>query len=302
MKPIVLILGPTGRMGRNAAAAFKADGWDVRRFDRKKDTLWDAAWGASVIVNAWNPPYPHWAAQVPDMTANIIEVAKASNATIILPGNVYVYGKHAPAEFGHSTPHLADNPLGKIRVDMEATYRASGVQTIVVRAGDYIDTQPSGNWFDMIMTKNVKKGVFTFPGKLDCPHAYSFLPDVATTMVALANKRAQLDIFEDVNAPSYNLTGQHLATAVGAAIGQPVKAKPMAWWPVKLLRPVWPVARGITEMQYLWSKPHTLSTDRQMALCPEVKRTPLHEALTRALDHKINPDKMMSPAPAVAAE
>ena len=107
MKPVVLILGPTGRMGRNAAAAFKADGWDVRRFDRKKDTLWDAAWGASVIVNAWNPPYQDWGAQVPEMTENIIEVATASKATVILPGNIYVYGENAPHELGHDTPPVS---------------------------------------------------------------------------------------------------------------------------------------------------------------------------------------------------
>lgn len=293
MKPIVLILGPTGRMGRNAAAAFKADGWDVRPFDRKKDTLWDAAWGASVIVNAWNPPYNDWVKQVPKMTADIIEVAKASNATVIIPGNVYVFGKGAPETLSASTPHAATNPLGKVRVDMEASYRASGVQTIVVRAGDYIDTEPSGNWFDMIMTKKISKGVFTVPGPLDCPRAYTFLPDVAQTMVALANKRDQLSQFEDVNAPSYTLNGVEFAQAVETVVGQTVKAKSMGWLPIHLLQPVWPMARGIVEMKYIWSMPHNLSTDRQRAICPEVKRTPLHDALLRALDHQINPDKVV---------
>ncbi|MDA9207765.1 epimerase [Octadecabacter sp.] len=302
MKPIVLILGSNGRMGRNAAIAFKDNGWDVRRFNRKTDTLWDAAWGASVIVNAWNPPYEDWAEQVPKMTDEIIEVAKASNATVILPGNVYVYGERAPAEFGSETPHLAENPLGRTRINMEASYRSADIQTIVVRGGDYIDTEASGNWFDMIMSKKVVKGVFTSPGPLDCPRAYSYLPDVAATMVALANKREDLAKFTDVNAPSYTLTGQQLADAVGAALGTQVVAKKMMWWPIKLLRPVWPMARGICEMQYLWSKPHFLSTDRQMELCPNVQRTPLNEALIRALDHQINPDKVVSAGAAVPAE
>ena len=44
MEKTVLILGPTGRLGRNAALAFESAGWEVRRYDRAKDTLWDAAW------------------------------------------------------------------------------------------------------------------------------------------------------------------------------------------------------------------------------------------------------------------
>ncbi|MBU2992475.1 epimerase [Octadecabacter sp. 1_MG-2023] len=293
MHNTVLILGPTGRMGRNAALAFEEAGWEVRRFDRKKDTLWDAAWGASVIVNAWNPLYHEWEEQVPEMTANIIEVAKAGNATVIIPGNVYTYGERAPAAFGHETPQLADNPLGKVRIDMEAAYRAADIQTIVVRAGDYIDTRASGNWFDMIMAKKAAKGVFTSPGPVNCPRAYSFLPDVAATMVALADKRASLGKFEDVNAPSYELTAEQFATAIGDLLGRTVTAKKMAWWPIQLLRPVWPVARGIVEMRYLWSKPHFLTAQRQMELCPEVGLTPLNEALRQALGHQIDPDKVV---------
>ena len=302
MKPIVLILGPTGRMGRNAAAAFKADGWEVRRFDRQKDTLWDAAWGASVIVNAWNPPYQDWGVQVPEMTKNIIEVATASKASVIIPGNVYVYGENAPHELGHDTPHLAQNPLGRIRTAMEAAYRNADIQTIVVRGGDYIDTEASGNWFDMVMAKKVTKGVFTVPGPLECPRAYSFLPDVAATMVALANKRNSLAKFEDVNAPSYTLTGSEFAKTVSDVIGQPVTAKKMPWWPIKMLRPIWPIARGIVEMQYIWKMPHSLSPNRQLALCPEIEKTPLHDALRLALDHQISPNKTMRTGDIVITE
>ncbi len=302
MKPIVLILGPTGRMGRNAAIAFEKNGWDVRRFNRKTDTLWDAAWGASVIVNAWNPPYNDWAAQVPNMTRDIIEVAQASGATVIIPGNVYVYGPSAPEVLDHTTPHLAQNPLGKIRVRKEAAYRASGVQTIVVRAGDYIDTEPSGNWFDMIMAKSVSKGRFTSPGPTDCPRAYSYLPDVARTMVALANRREDLGAFEDVNAPSFTLTAQQFAAETETLLGRPVVAKEMMWWPIKALRPVWPLARGIVEMRYIWNMPHSLGETRQLDLCPEVQRTPLPTVLARALEHQIDPDQMMRASNLTIAE
>ncbi|MGJ8612446.1 MAG: epimerase [Octadecabacter sp.] len=293
MENTVLILGPTGRMGRHAAQAFEAAGWEVRRFNRAKDRLWDAAWGASVIVNCWNPPYTKWAAEVPEQTKQIIEVAKASNATVIIPGNVYVYGAQAPERFGAGTPHLANNPLGRIRIDMEAAYRNAGVQTLIVRAGDYLDTEASGNWFDMIITKPVAKGTISYPGPLDCPHAFTFLPDVAATMVALAAKRQQLTAFEDVAAPSFTLTGHELADAISKVVGHTVTAKKMAWWPLRLAGLVWPMGRKIVEMRYLWAKPHHLDASRHQALCGEVAMTTLHNALTQAINHNIDPDKAM---------
>lgn len=296
MENTVLILGPTGRLGRNAAQAFETAGWEVRRFDRDKDTLWDAAWGASVIVNGWNPPYPQWAAEVPDQTAQIIEVAKASGATVIIPGNVYVYGAQGPERFGPDTPHLARNPLGRVRVDMEAAYRASGVQSFVVRAGDYLDTQASGNWFDMIIAKPVPKGKISYPGLLDCPHAFTFLPDVAATMVALAEKRHSLGMFEDVSVPSFTLTGEELAQAISTVVGRRIVAKPMAWWPLHIAKIVWPMGRALIEMRYLWHTPHHIDATRHAELCADVTMTPLHVALAQALNLDVHPNEAVRPS------
>jgi len=296
MENTVLILGPTGRLGRNAAAAFDAAGWEVRRFDRAKDNLWDAAWGASVIVNGWHPPYPRWAAEVPGLTQQIIEVAQASGATVIIPGNVYVYGAQAPERFAPNTPHLATNPLGRVRIEMEAAFKASGVQTFIVRSGDFLDTEASGNWFDMVMAKPVAKGTLTYPGPLDIPHAFSFLPDVAATMVSLTNQRKTLGRFEDLNAPSLTLTGTDLAAAVSDVVGRPVKAKRMAWWPIRAASLAWPLGRALIEMRYLWTKPHSLDQSRLTELCPDVTPTPLASVLRHALNHHIDPDEMVRPS------
>ena len=164
MTQTALILGPTGRFGRNMALAFENAGWAVRRFDRKTDEINAAAQGADVIVNGWHPSYERWAKEVPVLTKRVIDAAKRSGATVLIPGNVYVYGKDAPAVWSEDTPHNATNPLGRIRTEMEATFKASGVRTIILRGGDFLDTEPSGNWFDMIIVKNLSKGKFAFQG------------------------------------------------------------------------------------------------------------------------------------------
>ncbi|WP_456386175.1 epimerase [Profundibacter sp.] len=294
MSKTVLILGATGRFGRHSATAFAARGWDVRKFDRASGNLRDAATGVDVIVNAWNPAYPDWAKQVPKLTAQVIDAAKSSGATVIIPGNVYNYGADAPAVYDVDTPHRATNPLGRIRIEMEAAYRASGVPTIIIRAGDFIDTQASGNWFDMTMIPKLAKGRFIYPGNPDIAHAWAWLPDLANAAAELAEIRADLPAFTDVPFAGFTLTGNELTQAISACLGREIRLKKMSWLPLLIARPFWPLAKHLLEMRYQWDKPHQIDGANFAALLPDFKMTPLADALPLALGDYIDPDKMMT--------
>ncbi|WP_375173790.1 epimerase [Pseudooceanicola sp.] len=284
----VLILGPTGKFGRHAARAFDARGWTVRRFDRARDDLATAARGAEVIVMGWHPAsYNTWARDLLPMHRKVIAVAKAEGATVILPGNIYVYGAGSPQILGAETPHRAANPLGRIRIEMEEMYRTAGVQTILLRCGDFIDDQPSGNWFDRFITARASRGSIAYPGPRDIPHAWAYLPDAARAAVLLAERRADLATFEDVPFPGYTLSGAQLAEAIGSALNRPVRAKPFAWWILHLLRPVMPVLGGVFEMRYLWDMPHEIDGAKLQALAPEFTPTPQSVALRCALAHQL---------------
>jgi nucleoside-diphosphate-sugar epimerase len=282
MPNTVLILGATGRFGRNAADAFANAGWTVRKFDRTTDTLETAAKGVDVIVAAWNPQYHHWAAQVPDLHAQIRKVALDNDATVILPGNVYVFGDKAAAPWSEATRHMAENPLGRIRRNMEEAYRREGVKTILLRAGDFLDTCSSGNWFDQIIAKPLKKGRINYPGASNAPHSWAYLPDIARAAVLLAERRESLDRFEDVPFPGYTLSGDQMATALQDATGRPVAVRKMSWLPLWLARPFMPIAKHLFEMRYLWSLPHSLDAKKFNKLLPTFQATPVSDALVAA--------------------
>ncbi|MEM0948723.1 MAG: epimerase [Pseudomonadota bacterium] len=290
----VLVLGGNGRFGRHAAEAFWNRGWRVTLFDRERHDLMTAAHGQDVIVNGWNPSYELWATQVPALTQRVIEAAKASGSTVIVPGNVYVFGADAPELLTDVTPHTARNPLGRIRRDMEAAYRASGVQTIVLRAGDFLDTEPSGNWFDKVIATKIGKGRLTYPGRKSAPHAWAYLPDLARAATLLADQRDRLGQFTDIPFAGYTLTAEDLATVCGEVMGRPISVSAMSWLPIHLARPFWPLARYLVEMRYLWSKPHRLDPVALQRLLPEFRSTPLQTALVRVLSAQIDPDEPMS--------
>lgn len=285
MTQTVLILGATGRFGRHCASAFAASGWQLRRFDRARDDLAQAARGVDVIVAGWNPPYQNWAAEVPALHEQVRQAALANDATVILPGNVYVYGPDAPFGWTAETPHLAWNPLGRIRAQMEAAYRDAGVRTILLRAGDFLDTEASGNWFDKVMAPKLPKGILTYPGRPDAQHAWAYLPDLARAAVALADKRAAMPRNLDLPFPGYTLTGQQLADALAQALAQPVQLRHMSWGPLHLMRPFMPMMKHLFEMRYLWDLPHQLDGAAFQNYLPEFIPTPVEHALQQATRH-----------------
>ncbi|MEP5152678.1 epimerase, partial [Planktotalea sp.] len=280
---------------------FTEAGWNVRLFDRKTDSLETAARGVDVIVNAWHIPYPQWQKKMLSMHKSVHRAALANDATVIIPGNVYVFGESTPSPWSETSPYRARNPLGKIRIEMERAYRDAGVRTIVLRAGDFIDTEANGNWFDMIIAKKIGKGKMTSPGNPDIEHAWGFLPDITRAAVELAEKRDELERFCDVCFPGYSLSLAELAAACGLARGHDVKVKQMKWWPLRLVWPFMADMKYIFEMRYLWFTPHRLDGAKFAKLLPDFKPTPLLEAMRQATEFAPLPEGQMPTGAKVTA-
>ena len=287
MTQTILILGGTGRFGRHATTAFEAAGWQVRQFNRKTDDLDTAMTGADVVLNAWNPGgYQHWNAQMVPLHEQVARAAAKAGAQVIIPGNVYVYGPDAPSPWAPDTPHLAQNPLGRLRIEAEAAYPKAGAKLIILRCGDFIDGQDSGNWFESQIAKPVARGYIRYPGDPTAPHAWAYLPDAARAAVALAEIRDRLAAVEDVPFEGYTLSGHQLAEAIARVVGHPVAVKSMPWAMFRLLKPFMPMLSGLFEMRYLWSLPHQLDGGRLAELVPQFEPTPVEEALRDALAYQ----------------
>lgn len=286
----VLVLGASGRFGGHAAAAFAAAGWEVTAFRRGGD-LARAAEGMDAIVQGWNPPYPAWAAEVPGQTRAVIAAAEASGARAIVPGNVYVYGAGAPELLRVETPHAAATPLGRVRVEMEAAWRASRARVTILRAGDYLEAGASGGWFDRVIAAKVAQGRMSYPGALDRVHAWAWLPDMARAAVLLAAAGDALGRVVEMPFPGYAVTGAELHAAMERALGRPLRLRRMRWAPVRALGLVSPMMRCLAEMRYLWDMPHRLDP-APFAAFADFEGTPLEHALRVALH--VDPDEAVA--------
>jgi hypothetical protein len=68
-----------------------------------------------------------------------------------------------------------------------------------------------------------------------------------------------------------------------ATIGHPLKAGKMPWWLLRLASPFSPMMRAVTEMKYLWDRPHGLSEVRLRKLIGPVPRTDIAKVLQSVL-------------------
>lgn len=299
----VLILGAAGRFGRHAAAEFAAAGWKVRALvlpgrpaipgvdtvhgdAADADAVTRAAMGADVIVQAVNPPYPDWARQIPPQTDAAIAAARAGGATLLIPGNVYPFGPDLPPVLTEDTPHAATSGKPLIRKGMEAQLRAAcegGVRCIVLRAGDFLDDRPSGNWFEGHIAAKAGKGKIAYPGPLDQTHAWAWLPDMARAARMLADRRAALPAFATFGFPGYALTGADLVALAAQATGRPMRAATFPWPLVRVGALVSPMMRELLEMRYLWDRPHRIDGAALAAALPDFTPTPALDAIAASL-------------------
>lgn len=272
---VVLIAGASGLFGSHASTAFAAAGWQVRHYQRGTDM---AAQGADVIVNAMNPPnYHNWAQVIPQITAQVLDAARKTGATILVPGNVYNYGT-AAGPWGPDTPQNPQTRKGKIRVQMEAEYRASGLPVIILRGGDYLDADGRAQGMRHNLAA-LAKGKITPFGAPDVPRAYAYLPDMAQAAVMLAERRADLPRFADIPFAGVTFSMTDMRTAFEHMSGRRLRFGKFPWAVMRLTAPFWEMARELLEMRYLHDLPHRLDPAPLAAILPDFKPLGLTQVL-----------------------
>ena len=279
MKKTALILGASGKVGRHSALAFESASWQVKLFDRQGSDMDTAAQGVDVIVNGLNPPnYHQWGSIIPRITEQVIQAAQSSGATVILPGNVYHFGD-SPGIWSERTTPAPISRKGEIRLAMEKTYQSSGVQTIVLRAGNFIDPDRCGCVMSTVYLRQIHRRKLTVPGDDTVKQAFCYLPDWARAAAELAQMRGSLATFEDVPFPNLSISAKELKLALEKAHGHRIDSVGFPWWLMKATAPFWELARELNEMRYLWNTDHTLCSQRLDALLPDFKHSNLQQAL-----------------------
>ena len=305
-----LVLGATGGIGGAVARRLAEAGWAIRALHRnvaKVETTqtgfqWRqgdamseadvvaAAEGVELIVHAVNPPgYRNWGELVLPMLDSTIAAARATGATILLPGTIYNFGPDAFPELREDSPQNPVTAKGMIRVELERRLKAAaneGTRVIFVRAGDFFGPNAANNWFSQGMVRAGKPvRTVVYPGTTGTGHQWAYLPDVAETMARLVERRDELPTFAVYHMEGvWDADGRMLIDAVGRVAGRKPRVWSFPWWAMPLLAPFVPLFRELREMRYIWTKPLRMDNSRLVATLGSEPRTPLDTAVRRTLE------------------
>jgi len=239
--------------------------------------------GAVALYNCANPPYHQWLTDWPPLTRALLSAAESSGAVLASASNLYGYGPVA-GPINDATPLAATQPKLKVRADMWrdmlAAHQAGKIRATEVRGSDYIE---ANSIFGIVLAKPLLAGRRAWvPAKLDVPHSWTSIHDVAATLVTVAaTERAWgQGWLVPTNPP---LTVRELATRFTELNGVPTPRLTSLPYPALWAAGLFDAtAKELRYTYYQWNRAFTVdssATERELGLTP----TPINTALANVV-------------------
>ncbi|MBM0227999.1 MULTISPECIES: NAD-dependent epimerase/dehydratase family protein [Micromonospora] len=240
--------------------------------------------GADAVYNCANPAYHRWPTDWPPLAAALLSAAERSGAVLATVGNLYGYGP-VDGPMTEATPPAATGVKGQVRnrmwADALAAHRAGRARVTEVRGSDYLGAGATS--LPMLVLPRVLAGKRVFlPVDWDAPHSWTYIDDVARTLVAAAtDPRAWGRAWHVPSAPAVGM--RELATRAAALAGAPAPRLIRMPYPVLWLGGLAnPFARELRETAYQFDRPYLLDSSALTATLG-VEPTPLDVALAETV-------------------
>ena len=241
--------------------------------------------GASAIYNCANPAYHHWPRDWPPIASSLLQAAKECNAVLVTTNNLYAYGPldHPMTE----RDELASTGVkGQVRARMweeaKAAYDAGQVQASEARASDYFGPGDTANHFGRMIPPVLAGKTVRVIGSPDMPHSWTYIPDVARTLVTLArDERAWGRAWHVPTNPP--LSQREVVAAIADTAGVPApEVRGIPNWVVRAVGVASPMLRELREVSYQFEQPFVLDSSAATEMFG-LEPTPMSEALTTTL-------------------
>ncbi|MCX4474358.1 NAD-dependent epimerase/dehydratase family protein [Micromonospora sp. NBC_01655] len=244
------------------------------------DRLAGLAEGAVALYNCANPAYHRWPIDWPPLAAALLAAAERTGAVLATVGNLYGYGP-VDGPMTEATPLAAPGTKGRVRnrmwAEALAAHQAGRARVTEVRGSDYLGVGATS--LPMMLLPGVLAGRrVLLPVDFDAPHTWTYVDDVARTLVATAaDERAWGRAWHVPSPPA--VSARELATRTAALAGAPAPRLTRLPYPALWLGGlVNPFARELRETAYQFDRPYLLDSTAATAtlgLAP----TPLDRAL-----------------------
>ena len=247
-----------------------------------------AAAGAAVVYHCASPPYTRWPELFPPLTRSILGAAESSGAKLVFADNLYAYGP-VDGPLRENLPALARGRKGRLRAEMAAELlgasRDGRVRVTIGRASDYYGPHGTVSTVGEAVFGRILAGKRPqWAGRLDQPHTFQFLPDIARGLLVLADHReADGQVWHQPAAEP--LTAQQFFDMVAEAAGRPVPVHARVAGPVLLaVAGIFsPLLREVRETAYQFRAPFVIDSSKFDAAFGRLEPTPHREAVEQTV-------------------
>lgn len=233
-----------------------------------RDETVRAVSGSSVVYLLVGLPYDHqlWAEQWPRIMANTIEACKRAGARLVFFDNVYMYGRVAGA-MTEDTPFHPTSRKGEVRAKIAAElmreWEAGRLTAMIARAADFYGPGAKTGVANVMVFEPMskKQGVMCLVNDA-LPHSYTYTPDAAVALLALAESEVAWNQTWHLPTTANPPTGKELITlaaeVMGAAAKYRVLSKPM----VRVVGWFKPMVGEVYEMLYQNDSPYLFDSSK----------------------------------------
>jgi nucleoside-diphosphate-sugar epimerase len=228
--------------------------------------------GAVALYNCASPLYHQWFTDWPPLHHSMLRAAERNDAVLASACNAYGYGP-VDGPITDTTPLAATQPKLKLRADMWrdmlAAHQAGKIRATEVRASDYIE---ANSIFSFMLAKPLLAGQRAWvPAKLDVPHSWTSVSDVATALVTAATTERAWGRgwLVPTNPP---LTVRQLATRFTELNQAPAPKLTSVPYPALWATGLFDVTvKELRHTYYQWNRPFIVDssvTERELGLAP----------------------------------
>ncbi|MDX3230851.1 NAD-dependent epimerase/dehydratase family protein [Streptomyces sp. ME19-01-6] len=250
------------------------------------DTLARHTEGAVALYSCAGPAYHRWSADWPPLGAALMRAAEATGAVLVTTGNLYGYGQ-VDVPMTEQLPLRPNSVKGEVRAklwaDALAAHEAGRIRTAEVRGSDYLGAGAGSPFSVMVLPKVLAGRSGSIPADLDAPHSWTYVGDVARTLVAVAaDENAWGRPWHVPTAPPLSIRA--LATRAAELAEAPAaRVATMPGFALRLAGLFNPAARELLEVQYQLRRPFILDSSAAMAAFG-IDPTPTDEALRETIE------------------
>ncbi|HVV13679.1 NAD-dependent epimerase/dehydratase family protein [Amycolatopsis sp.] len=237
--------------------------------------------GAVALYCCAGPAYHRWPTDWPPLGAALLHAAEKGRAVLVTTGNLYGYGE-VDAPMTEELPLRPNSVKGEVRAklwtDAVAAHEAGRIRTAEVRGSDYLGAGVVTAFTVMVLPKVLAGRRGSLPADLDAPHSWTYVGDMARTLVAVAaDENAWGRAWHAPTPPPMSVRA--LATRAAELAGAPAaRVARMPGIALRLAGLFNPAAREMIEMQYQLQRPFVLDSSAATAAFG-IQPTPADEAL-----------------------